>query len=83
MGSRLASERCSLAVCCDSTRLIRAIQAGPSESPLHAQHRPSPARRASTTGRAAATPTRLVWCKALLGVAVIWATALTERLYLS
>ena len=38
MGGRLASERCSFAVCCDSARPIRAIQARPSEFPLHAQH---------------------------------------------
>ena len=37
--------------------------------PRSVQHRPSPARRASTTGPrrdAWATPPRLVWCKALL-----------------
>jgi hypothetical protein len=42
-----------------------------------AQHQPSPARRASTTGpqrRTWATPPRLVWCKALLDGATLLAT---------
>ena len=65
MGGRLASERCSFAVCCDSARRIRAIQAGPSKSPLHAQHWVERRGETLTTAREAGTPTRLVRSNAL------------------
>lgn len=42
-----------------ATKALRSV-------PRPVQHRPSPARRPSTTAREAGTPWRLVWCKALL-----------------
>ena len=39
----------------------------------YVEHSQSPARRASTTGREATAPPRLVWCIALLGRTLIWA----------